>query len=128
MEWAAEAVDPFGLTLPQFAALALVQRFDGISQSGIGERLGLSKAAVSGIAMSLEQQRLLVRRQHMLDPGRRALYVTQAGAELVAAAADRLARVDARFLDRVGEEAIEALAKLPPRNLSAIEIALLYCQ
>ena len=125
MMWATEALEPLGLSLHQFAALALVQHFGGISQRGVAERLGLSKSAMSGIATNLERRRLLQRPQHLYDPQRRALYITRGGGDLLADASTELARIDARFRRLVGQDVIQALGELPPPELSAIEQALL---
>lgn len=124
LEWAAEALEVFGLTVPEFAALALVHRYAGISQRAVGERLGLSKSAASVLAAGLERRCLLDRQQHIFSPGRRALYVTRAGADLVGDAADELAVVDLQFLECVPGEAIKALAELQPRDLTPVELAL----
>jgi DNA-binding MarR family transcriptional regulator len=102
----------------------LIHRLGGISQAGIADRLGISKAAMTGIATSLERAGLAERRLHGFDGRQRALHVTLAGTELVAEAADELATVDAQFSECVGEDVVKALAELPPPRLTSIEQAL----
>lgn len=124
LEWSVEALGVFELTLHQFAALLLISRLNGITQIGIVERLGISKAAVSGLVSELERSGLVERRRRLFNARERALYVTRAGAELVAEAADELGAIDAQFVERVGEDAITALSELPPAVLSPLETAL----
>jgi DNA-binding MarR family transcriptional regulator len=96
-----------------------------MGQSAIAERLGLTKAAMSGVAAGLTGAGLVQRMMPFYDGRQRLLDTTRAGAELVAEAADEIAIVDAQFTDRVGEKVIQALAELPPPNLTPIERALL---
>jgi DNA-binding MarR family transcriptional regulator len=123
LEMAARALDLYELTVTEFAALQLVRSFGGICQSAIAERLGISRAAMSGIAMTLDRRGLIDRRQDMFDPGRRAIYLTTRGQELLADASQALAPVDSHFRGCLGEEASLALAQLPPRSPTPIELA-----
>jgi DNA-binding MarR family transcriptional regulator len=124
MQWSAEALEVFDLTLPEFAALALLQRMGPISQAGIADRLGISKAPMSRLATRLERGGLVQRELTLWDARKRVLRITLAGAELVAEAADELAAVDNDFLQRAGEDALRALAELLPPELSPVEAAL----
>jgi DNA-binding MarR family transcriptional regulator len=131
MKWTGEVLESFGLSVPEYAALLLIRRFGGISQGVVGERLGLSKAAICGMAQSCERRRLISRSQDPWSPGRRALYLTDSGLQALAEATDRVAIVDARFRRRVDEASLLALAELPARTLTPVELALRaagYCQ
>lgn len=131
MEWTADVLAVLGLSLHEYAALLLIQRFGGTSQRAIAEWLGLSTATVSGIAVQLEGQGLILRDQDLFNPGRRALYVTRKGVQLLAEAADDMALIDAHFREHVDGGSIQALSELPPRSLSPIELAIRaagYCQ
>jgi DNA-binding MarR family transcriptional regulator len=128
MELTAAALAERGLSLHEYAALAVIQRFGGTSQGGVGERLGLSKTVLSDIAMALEDRDLVTRTQDPWRPGRRSLYVTRTGLELLAGLKYELAAIDARFRKRVDEASLQALAELPARDVSPIELALRYCQ
>jgi DNA-binding MarR family transcriptional regulator len=125
MEWTAEALEMFELSIAEFATLALIQRLGQMGQSAIAERLGLTKAAMSEVAAGLVGAGLLQRMMPFYDGRQRLLDTTRAGAELVSEAADEIAIVDAQFTDRAGEEVIHALAELPPPNLTPLERALL---
>jgi DNA-binding MarR family transcriptional regulator len=124
MEWAAEALELFELTLVQYATLALTQRIGPMSQAAIAERLGISKAAMSTVASQLVSAGLAERRMSYYDARERRLGPTQAGAELLAEAADELSCVDERFAECIGEEVLRQLAELPPPTLTAVEQAL----
>lgn len=124
MEWTAEALADVGLALSEFAVLALVQRFGGISQRAVGDRLGLSEPSVSRIAVMLERRHLVSRRQDLRSPRRRALYVTSTGVQLMANASRSVAAVDARFQHRIDNLSILALSELPPRSLTPVELAI----
>ena len=125
MDWTAEALELFELSVPQFATLALVHRLGAISQASIAERLGIGYPAMSALATSLEADGVVERRMDMFDGRRRALWITRAGVELLGEASDELTGVDAQFTERLGEDTLAALAELPPPRLSAIEHALL---
>jgi DNA-binding MarR family transcriptional regulator len=124
MEAAARTLEPFGLTVVEYATLLLVRSSGGISQGVLGARLDLSKASICRVVTRLERRRLVERRQHMLNPARRALFSTGAGLELLFEAATSFAVVDARYRKCLGDEAAQALAELPPRELSVVELAL----
>ena len=125
LEWTAEALGLFDLEIRAFAALLVINRLGGITQMGLVERLGISKAGVSALVTALEGDGLVERRWRLFDGRQGALYVTRAGAELVGEAADELAVIDAEFVDRVGEAGIKALAEIPPPRRTPIESALL---
>jgi DNA-binding MarR family transcriptional regulator len=124
MEWAARALEPFELSVAEYAALLLVQRYGGISQGAVGARLGLGKASASGLAVRLERRRFIERRQDVFHPGRRALYITSAGVGALTELAAAVAAVDRRFAKCLGPNGCQALAELPPRRLSPVEVAL----
>lgn len=121
--WTAEAFLPFGLTIAQFATLALITRLGAISQGGVGERLGIGKSAMSRVASRLVAAGLIERRLGYYDGRQRLLFPTQVGVDLVTPAVDELAAVDAQFLERIGEDTVTALAQLPPPRLSSMERA-----
>jgi len=128
LEWTAAALAERTLTPHEYAALAVIQRFGGISQGVVAQRLGLSKASLSAIATRLERRDLISRVQHPWRPGRRALYVTRRGLELLGELENELSAIDARFRKRVDTASLQALAEIPARDLTPIELALRYCQ
>src|SRR5436853_7596636 len=97
MDWTAEALELFRLSVPQFATLALVYRLGAISQASIAERLGIGYPAMSALATALEAAGLVERRVDMFDGRRRALWIPRAGPELLAEASDAPRGVDSQF-------------------------------
>jgi DNA-binding MarR family transcriptional regulator len=83
MEWTAEALELFELSIAEFATLALIQRLGRMGQSAIAERLGLTKAAMSEVAAGLAGAGLVQRMMPFYDGRQRLLDTTRAGAELV---------------------------------------------
>src|SRR2546423_9934961 len=67
MDWTAEALELFELSVPQFATLALVHRLGAISQASIAERLGIGYPAMSAVATALEAAGLVERRGGSFD-------------------------------------------------------------
>jgi DNA-binding MarR family transcriptional regulator len=124
MECTEDALAPFGLTVGQFAALALIHRLGGVSQAGLVERLGMSKSSVSRLVIGLLEDDLVQQALQWRDGRQRALYTTPAGADLAVRAAEAVATRGARFAAHVGDGAIRALAELAPPNLSPVEAAL----
>lgn len=124
MERTARALELTGLSVAEYAALQLVRSSGGISQGVVGARLGLSRASACRLAMELERRHLIGRLQDMLNPTRRALYITSKGADLLAEAARVLAPEEWRWREAVGDQALRALAEMPPRALSPVELAI----
>jgi DNA-binding MarR family transcriptional regulator len=116
MEWVTEALELFGLTIPQYATLAVIARLGAMTQAALADRLGISHAAMSRLASSLVDEGLAVRDFDYFDGRKRRLFITRAGAELVAEAADELASA----ADRFPPELTEQLAKLLPEDLGPI--------
>ena len=124
MDWAGRALEISGLSVTEYAALQLVRGDGGLSQGVVGTRLGLSRATVCRLAMELERRHLIDRVQDMFHPGRRSLYLTSTGANVLAEATRALAPVEGRFRKAIGDDALRALAEMPPRALSPVELAI----
>jgi DNA-binding MarR family transcriptional regulator len=124
MESVARALELAGLSVTEYAALQLVRASGGIGQGIVGTRLGLSRATACRLATQLERRHLIERAQHMFHPARRALYITDTGAGVLAEATRALAPVERRLRKAAGDDALRALAELPPRDLSPVEMAL----
>jgi MarR family transcriptional regulator, lower aerobic nicotinate degradation pathway regulator len=125
LEWTAEALEPFQLSLPEFAVMSVVHRLGPVAQNVIANRLGISEVTVSGIASRLVGEGLAERRVHVFDIRRRLLTLTVAGGELLAEASDELSGVEALCLEHMTEELRQRLAELPPPDLNPVEEALL---
>jgi MarR family transcriptional regulator, lower aerobic nicotinate degradation pathway regulator len=125
MEWIAESLELFGLTIVEYGALAVVAKVGGMSQGTLARRLGLTKPVMSGVVSALVEAGLAERRGDYFDGRVRLVCITRAGAELVAEAADELECIDHRFREHLDEEALKRLAELAPPNLTAMERAFL---
>jgi DNA-binding MarR family transcriptional regulator len=84
----------------------------------------MSRASVSGVATALDHRGLMARQQDMFDAGRRAVYLTPRGQELLADASRALTPVESQCRRCLGEEGFLALAQLPPRSATPVELAL----
>jgi DNA-binding MarR family transcriptional regulator len=78
------------VTTGQLGALALVQLNPGVTQTVLGEALGIKRASVVPLIDRLEQRGLLVRRTPRTDRRSNALYLTAAGERLLAEIRPRL--------------------------------------
>lgn len=124
MDRTAAVLEPLGLNVAQFAALALIHRLEPITQAALAERLGISKSAISRVVTGLAAAGLVARELRWRDARGRELYVTEAGAALATRAAAALAEVDAGLAAHLGDDAIGALAQLAPLNLTPVQAAL----
>ncbi len=75
-----------GLTVPQFRALAFVQRSERPSLSELADFLGLTLSAVSRMVDGLVQRGYVIRSESATDRRFLVLQLTPAGGELVAEA------------------------------------------
>ena len=60
-EWVADALEPYGLTVVQYAAMMVIQRLGPVPQVWLAVRLGRSKAAIARLASDLEAEGLVQR-------------------------------------------------------------------
>jgi DNA-binding MarR family transcriptional regulator len=77
---------PLDLEPREFALLRAVAASEGQSQHAVGARLQIPPSRMVAFVDALEQRRLLERRQNPSDRRSHALYVTDAGHELLARA------------------------------------------
>jgi DNA-binding MarR family transcriptional regulator len=124
LEWTAEALEPLGLSVHEFAVLSVVGRLGPVGQNVIADRLGLNEVTVSELVSRLEGEELTERRQSWTDGRRRLVCATRAGAELLGEAADEVAGIEALCLTHMTEELQARLAELPPPDLTPVEEAL----
>lgn len=103
-DWTAEALEVFGLTAAEFAALSIVHQLGPITQGAVAERIGISRVAMSGVAKALAERDLIRRVAAFVDLRRRLLCMTEAGIDLLAIAMDELAEVDSRFPDDIASQ------------------------
>lgn len=94
----AEETARFGVTPVQYGALRVVKANPGIDQLRLGNALRCDRTTVSGVVRRLEAKRLIRRTTDRADRRAKALYLTPAGARLMAPLSEAAARAEARIL------------------------------
>ncbi|HZU40201.1 MAG TPA: MarR family winged helix-turn-helix transcriptional regulator [Solirubrobacteraceae bacterium] len=118
-----EQLAPAGLEPREFALLRAIAAEEGQSQQAVGERLQIPPSRMVAFVDALEQQGLLERRQNPTDRRARALFLTEAGHEKLAAAF-MLAMAHERELCReLGAEEREQLLELLDRVARQLGLA-----
>jgi DNA-binding MarR family transcriptional regulator len=77
----AERLEPFGLKPAHAGILVVLQQADGLSQQGLGEKLGAFPSRLVALLDELEGRGLVERRDSPTDRRSYALYLTEAGRE-----------------------------------------------
>lgn len=80
-------LEALGLTYPQYLVMLVLWESDGLSVSGLGERLSLDSGTLTPLLKRMEQAGLLQRQRSEQDERRVQVFVTQRGAQLKAQAA-----------------------------------------
>lgn len=103
---------PLGITPRQYSVLAVLAECSPLSQTQVGEILGLDRTTILKLGASLERKRLLVRERDVNDARAYAMSLTPAGDRLRAEAFELLLACEARFLtplDRTEREQLHDL-------------------
>lgn len=113
-----------GLSIHEFAALAVIVESPYLPLAALGQRIGLDRNGISRVVDALEEEGLAVRREHVTDARRRVVDVTAEGRSRLAAAEEDLAAIEAAFqspLDEVDREELRQLLRRlePPPRCSA---------
>jgi DNA-binding MarR family transcriptional regulator len=104
-----QATGSVGLTLVEFAALSVLLERPGLSQSVLGERIGLDRTSASRLTARLED-RGLVERKRRADDGRSFLVaITPSQRGLVRTAQSMLRDVEQTFFEPLFEHEREHL-------------------
>jgi DNA-binding MarR family transcriptional regulator len=91
------AVAELSLTQKQTATLWLINANPGVSQASVAAALGMDRATMMAVTDRLEARSLLVRKRSTIDRRRQELYLTAAGAKLLAKVKDRIVEHEKRF-------------------------------
>jgi DNA-binding MarR family transcriptional regulator len=97
------------VTTGQLGALGLVQLNPGVTQTVLGEALGIKRASVVPLLDRLERRGLLVRKTPRSDRRSNALYLTPAGERLLAEIRPRLAEHERSIAAGLSAEELRAL-------------------
>ena len=78
------ALKPLGITRSQWWVLAFLSRRDGMTQTALAADLDLTKVAIGGLLDRMEAAGFVERRADHSDGRARRVYLTRAGAKMVA--------------------------------------------
>ena len=104
------ALKPLGITRSQWWVLAFLSRRDGMTQTALAADLDLTKVAIGGLLDRMEAAGFVERRADQSDGRARRVYLTRAGAKMVAAIRDSVEAVELEILERIPEEALAQTA------------------
>ena len=119
----AEAVEGVGLRLVETAALSVLADRHGLSQSALGERIGLDRTSASRLVDRLADHGLIDRSRHREDGRSRVVEITTAGSRALENAHAELREAEERFFEPLFEHELEVLRRAL-RCLEPPELAL----
>ncbi|MGE0743710.1 MAG: MarR family winged helix-turn-helix transcriptional regulator [Rhodospirillales bacterium] len=117
-----EALRPLGITAPQYAVLAAIERVPGLSSAALARAAFVTAQTMQGIVVNLELQGLLSRTADPAHGRIRRAALTGEGRRTVDAAHRLVDAVERRMLDGLDREGMGALAAMLARcaaNLGA---------
>ena len=100
------ALKPLGITRSQWWVLAFLSRRDGMTQTALAADLDLTKVAIGGLLDRMEAAGFVERRADQSDGRARRVYLTRAGAKMVAAIRESVEAVELEILERIPEDAL----------------------
>ncbi len=115
----AEVVGPAELTPGQFGVLVVVEANPGLSQTQLGNALGIDRSTVVAVIDRLESRGLLTREPSPNDRRSHALHLSRAGAEALKRLAERVReheRTIARDLTDAEQASLIALLRKVARD------------
>lgn len=101
----------------QYAALAVLDRMPGASQSELGDELDLDRSTIADIVSRLERRRLIERSPHESDRRRYSLRLTPAGLAEVDQLRPLVAEANAKLTEGLSAGELATLRKLLKRIL-----------
>lgn len=103
----------------QYAALAVLDRMPGASQSELGDELDLDRSTIADIVSRLERRRLIERSPHESDRRRYSLRLTPAGLAEVDQLRPLVAEANAKLTEGLSAGELATLRKLLKRILGS---------
>ena len=97
--------------------------FDGIHQTELARRAGVTKQAVGPVLRDLEAAGLVERVPDPADGRARLVRYTPAGHEALLAGLEELRAVEAVIAERIGDEGMSALRRWLPAAIDALDDA-----
>lgn len=98
-----------GVTQRQYAVLAAVEAYEGLTQTDLVKITGIDRSTLADMAARMINKGLLERRRSSSDARANAVTLTEAGRLALAEAKPRMAAADARLLKLVSTGKREAL-------------------
>ncbi len=92
-----ERLQPLGLTYPQYLVLLVLWETDGLTVSGLGDRLLLDSGTLTPLIKRLEAADLITKQRRTRDEREVEVWLTQSGREMHQAAQDVRAQVVCRL-------------------------------
>ena len=116
------ACEPFTLRQTQFAVLEILERNPGAAPSAVSSALGIKRTNFVPLFDELARRGLAERRADPSDRRARGLFLTKAGAALVARARAAILGHEARLAARLGADDAETLRALLERAEAATQM------
>jgi len=121
----AETIGVYDIRPTQYAVLSLIALNPGLKQTEVAEALGIKRANFVPLFDTLEARRLAVRKAVPYDRRSYALYLTEAGHELVREMREKIVDHEAKFLARMTDGERDTMLSVLKRiwNDSAVQDA-----
>ena len=116
------ASEPFALRQTQFAVLEILERNPGAAPSAVSSALGIKRTNFVPLFDELARRGLAERRADPSDRRARGLFLTKAGAALVARARAAILGQEARLAARLGADDAATLRALLERAEAAAQM------
>lgn len=110
-----DALAPFGLTPPQWAALTALQQAGPMSQIDLGRSIAMDPATMQGVVVRLISRGYVVRGPDLHDRRRNQVSLLQPGYDVLAAAAPSVARAERELSGRLSAMELDRLLDLLAR-------------
>jgi DNA-binding MarR family transcriptional regulator len=105
------ALEPHGLTTPEYTALSVLNRRDGLSSAQLARRTLVTAQAMNQVVIRLETRRLIERTPDPEHARRQQIVLTARGKALLEASDRATAAIEAQMLAALSGPQVEALRK-----------------
>jgi DNA-binding MarR family transcriptional regulator len=112
---AQNALDPIGITLREYGALAVLRATGSLSQQELAARLGIDRTSTVFLIDHLEEMKLVKRRRSPSDRRAYALELTRTGARVHGRAQAAMAEQESAFLSGLTQRERQQLVELLTR-------------
>lgn len=110
-----DALAPFGLTPPQWAALVALQQSGPMSQIDLGRSIAMDPATMQGVVVRLISRGFVLRGPDLHDRRRNVVSLVQPGHEVLAAAGPAVAKAERELSARLSPGEHDTLLDLLSR-------------